>query len=538
LRTIFAPLAIGFAALACLALPAAAAGYLYGINATGKTTVNGSQIDNLPSDYDIDYPFYDTKEAWRDIVVVDGDRYALRGNGLVMRNGEKLWSLDFDSDSAWFWTELEEWDGNFYALRQNGNLAVNGEVEANLPRNDFLFTSLVVVDGATYALRCDGSIFKNGGSEPIFMFRAGDGIWDSGDGREIDTLWVALKVDPSGDWLYALRSDGVMRRGELPSGDEEGEYVDSFPFPGASSNFSYGNLYWDFELEAPGRWVVASGNGMVYRYPDSLTERVNLPGNGVDQGEVFLDVALFDGRFFVLRSDGAVYVEGLEDPIVKLDGSGYGRMEISTLPPNLASSENNAPAVALYTVVANTGEPVKVPVIATDLETPADELTVTPEETPPGSVWDAGARTLTLTAPAEKGNLTFSCVVDDGDGSAKTYTCKIQVKAPDADPLKNKAPYRPKIKKVVALVGVELRLYIPLADPDGDPVSVVVNPLVYPFSAGARYEPSTSEFVWTPTVLDLGKPTIEFVLDDGTTTATLKLKLEVMNPLFVPEPLP
>ncbi len=537
MSTIRRRLAIGFAALALLAAPAAAAGYLYGINARGKTTVNGSQVENLPSDFDPDEPWEDTDEAWRDFLIVGGDRFALRGDGLVMRNGVKLWKLPFDSDSGWYWTEIEEHDGDLYALRQNGNLAVNDEVVANLPRGDYYFTALALVDGATYALRSDGRIYKNGGQDYLFRFRAGDGLWDENDGGEIDTLWVALKADAAGENLYALRSDGVLRRGELPSGDEDGEYVDVFPFPGSVSSFDYGDLYWDFELETGDRWVVLQGNGMVYLYPDSLAEDVNFPGNGEDEGEVFTDLALFDGRYFALRSNGSVYVEGLSDPVVALPGGTYGRIELSTVPPNIENAKNNAPFVATYTVTANVGEPLKVPVVATDLETPAADLVVTPVDVPPGSTWDPVTRTLAMTAPPEKASFSFSFVVDDGAGSARTCTSKIQVKAPDADPAKNKAPYKPKIKKPVALVGVEYRLYVPLADPDGDPVTMVVNHDLYPFSAGAYFDPLTSEFVWTPTNLDLGKQTIQFTLSDGTTTLAVKQKIEVKSPLFVPPPL-
>ena len=56
-----------------------------------------------------------------------------------------------------------------------------------------------------------------------------------------------------------------------------------------------------------------------------------------------------------------------------------------------------------------------------------------------------------------------------------------------------------------------------------------------PFSSGAYYLPATSEFVWTPTNLDIGKQTVEIVLSDGITTKTLKLKVEVKSPLFVTE---
>src|SRR5262249_576067 len=154
---------------------------------------------------------------------------------------------------------------------------------------------------------------------------------------------------------------------------------------------------------------------------------------------------------------------------------------------------NIQPGVVQYTIPVNTGLPVRVPVIATDVETPTAELVITPVEVPTGAVWDATSRVLTWTAPAEKGNFTFSYIVADTGGSAKTYKSKIQVKEPDADPAKNKPPYAPKINKATALVGEEYRLYVPLGDPDNDPVTVSFDPASYPFNAGATYDSVTSE---------------------------------------------
>jgi len=180
---------------------------------------------------------------------------------------------------------------------------------------------------------------------------------------------------------------------------------------------------------------------------------------------------------------------------------------------------------------------VTIPVIATDVETPTVDLVVTPVSIPTGGVWDAISRTLTWTAPALKGNYSFSYTVADTGGSAKTYTSKIQVKDPDVVPEKNKPPYAPKFKGATALVGVEFRLYIPLGDPDNDPVTVIVDPAAYPFNAGAIYDSITSEFVWTPTISDLGKRKASLVLSDGTTTKKLNISIQVNSPLFV-TPLP
>ncbi|MCG3149113.1 MAG: hypothetical protein PCFJNLEI_02572 [Verrucomicrobiae bacterium] len=513
--------------------------YLYSLNPSGNVSVNGNKINSLPGDFDPDTPTDDLDDAWRDLAVVGGNVYALRGNGYFVLNGEKQWTLPFDSRVPWYWTELIVADGTVYALRQDGKVAVNASIAAELPRNDFFYTALQVVTGATYALRSDGAVFKNNASTPLFTFQGGPGLNGSQDGRAVDTLWVALKVNPTGDYLYALRSDGQIFRGQLPAGDSAGQLVDGLPFPSQIVDFTFGDLYTDFEFDdVTGLWVALRANGKVYRDPAPLAETDDFPGSGSTDDNSFFDLAVYGGQYFVVRGDGQVYVEGNPNLLLQLGGRNYGRIELTPDAPVLAGQKNNAPAVVQYTLTTNAGGlPVTIPVIATDVETPTAELLITPVSLPTGAVWNATEHVLTWTTPAEKGSATFSYIVDDGSGSAKTYSSKIKIKEPDLDPAKNKGPFVPKLKGAVALVGEEYRLFLPLGDPDNDPVSVTVDPLAYPFNAGAVYLPATSEFVWTPTNADLGKQTIEFTLADGLTTSTLKLKLEVKSPLFIP-PLP
>ena len=509
------------AILTSVAIPAVAQGpYLYGLNSAGNVSVNGNKINTLSGG-----------QAWRDLAIVNGDQFALRGDGLVVSNGVKLWSLSSNSTSLWLWTQLQIDSGSFYQLRQDGKLAVDKDVVGTLPQGSFYFTSLQVINSATYSLRSDGNVYKNTGSTPLFTFRAG-----GGDGQTTDKLWVTLKRGPIGQSLYALRTDGKLWAGQLLSGTVEGKLVDQFPFP--SSSYTTGDLYTDFEFDdVTGDWIVLEANGKVYRQPNALTETNNFPGGGNGTGLFYIDLAVFGGQFFVLRSDGRTYNQSSTNLLVKLPGADYGRIQMSAVAPNLGGQKNIPPAVVLYTIPVNTDTPVKIPVIATDVETPTNDLIVTTVDIPPGAVWNADTQLLTWTTPADKGNYVFSYIVDDGKGSAKTYKSKIQVKLPDIDPAKNKPPYLPKINKAGALVGQEYRVYIPLNDPDGDPVTATVDTNSYPFNVGAQYDSMTSEFIWTPTNADLGKKTIVFILSDGTTTKKLNLKIEVKSPIFVP-PLP
>jgi hypothetical protein len=525
---------LALAVLTAATIPVFAQGtYLYGLNTAGHVSVNGNKINSLPGSYDPNTPLQYPQQAWRDLAISEDNQFALRGDGLVVSNGVKLWQLSL-STNLWFWTQLQVSGGSFYELRQDGKLAVNKDIVGALPQGNFYFTSLQVVGGATYSLRSDGNVYKNSGTTPLFTFRAGNGLNGGGDGEENDTIWLTLKRDPTDLFLYALRTDGKLYAGQLLSSASGVELVDSFPFP--SSSFNFVDLYLDFDFgNVVDDWIVLRANGKVYRAPNALTEAINFPGGG--SGVFYVDLAVFNNQFFALRSDGKTYSQNSTNVLVKLPGSDYGRIQMSDVAPNLAGQKNIAPAVALYTIPVNTDTPVKLPVIATDVETPTKDLIVTPVSIPTDAVWDANAWVCTWTTPTNKGNYTFSYIVDDGKGSAKTYTSKVQVKLPDTDPAKNKPPYVPKISKAGALVGEEYRVYIPLNDPNGDTVTASVDTNSYPFNAGAVYNPVTSEFIWTPAYTDLGKKTAVFILSDGTTTKKLNLKIQVNSPIFV-QPLP
>jgi hypothetical protein len=507
--------------------------FMYTLNSSGNVSVNGNKIITLKTSYNPNNPLLYPDQAWRDLLVLDGNQLALRGDGLVVSNGAKLfqWPIPIN---LYFWTQLKFSNGSFYGLRQDGKLAVNKDTVATLPVDNYYFTSLQVANGATYALRSDGNVYKNSGTTPFFQFRAGNGLGGGSDGDEPDTVWYSIRVDPTGLFLYALRTDGQLYRGQLLSSASGVTLDNSFPFP--NSNYNYADLYLDFEFgNAAGDWIVLRSNGMTYRAPNALSEFINYPGGG--NGVYYVDLSVLSNEFFALRSDGKTYSQNSTNVIVKLTGSDYGRIVMSTAAPNLAGSKNIAPYVAVYTIPINTDSPVKVPVIATDVETPTDELVVTPVSWPTGAVWDANAWDFAWTTPTNKGNYTFSYAVDDGKGSAKTYKSTVQVKLPDTDPAKNKPPYLPKINNAGALVGEEYRVYIPLNDPDGDTVTATVDTNTYPFNVGAAYNPVTSEFTWTPRSYDLGKKTVAFTLSDGVTMKKLNLKIQVNSPLFIP-PLP
>src|SRR5262245_23346961 len=104
--------------------PAQAGGYFYALNSSGTVTVNGNKVGSLPGEFNPDTPGIDAEQAWRDLAVVDGNQYAIRGDGRLVLNDTRIWQLPFDFVPAWYWTELKVVGTTTYALREDGQLAV------------------------------------------------------------------------------------------------------------------------------------------------------------------------------------------------------------------------------------------------------------------------------------------------------------------------------------------------------------------------------------------------------------------------------
>jgi len=192
-----------------------------------------------------------------------------------------------------------------------------------------------------------------------------------------------------------------------------------------------------------------------------------------------------------------------------------------------------------YVVAAVAGEEVTFPVLATDVDLDAADLVVTedPDRTklPDDAVydWDAGTRTFTWSAPGPKGGHTFAVIVDDGVNKPRSERFKIKVSDPDAKPEKNKPPTFSRVKKVQALVNVELSLPVLATDRDGDGLTLSADTDGEPFlTGGATFDPGTGVFTWTPSFDDLGKHKVIFFASDGEKTRKLKVRIDVVSSLL------
>lgn len=92
-----------------------------------------------------------------------------------------------------------------------------------------------------------------------------------------------------------------------------------------------------------------------------------------------------------------------------------------------------------------------------------------------------------------------------------------------------------------AAVNVELGLTLTASDPDGDPLTFTFDADVTNIQTRARIEPGGAGeafFLWTPLVSDVGRHAFTFTVNDGESTDTLSLAIEVQNaegsaPIFV-----
>ncbi|HKB15180.1 MAG TPA: hypothetical protein VKF62_03900, partial [Planctomycetota bacterium] len=203
-----------------------------------------------------------------------------------------------------------------------------------------------------------------------------------------------------------------------------------------------------------------------------------------------------------------------------------------------------------YTVTALAGDPVQIPVVATDSDKRAAELVITldpvqPTNFPPGFVFNPSLGStsfrgsLSGTAPALKGGYSIRLFVDDGVNEPKKLTYKLKVILPDTDPLKDKKPVfaKPKKPQVVvtgALPAEVLELPIGAVDADGDPITLSVDPET-PLPTGATFvltRPGIGLFSWTADPTQAGKATIAFLATSGTKTVKLKVKFTVVNGLI------
>lgn len=522
---------------------------VYAQNPAGKLSVNGTVLDRLPGDFQAtDWGVYYPDEGWSALALDGQRRYSLRRDGIVRSDGSKLHELPFEKELGSYWFAMAVSGGTTWCLRQDGLVCVGGDVLAKLPTDVFAFSQIVARGGHVWTLRTDGAIFQDDDDHPVYRLVGGPGAASLlPDGMAYDSEWIAMALHPSEDYAYAMRVDGVIRRADLAdpgSFASEGEGVAALPFyldTDADGDHRYDQFpllddaYVDLEFKDNGVWVALAGDGRVYISKSSTTALVDFPGEALDLDDAYTDLATADGAFWAVRTDGYVYRGDEDVPRLTLPAGGYGRIAVSSAPPNLGDADEHPPKCVVYTTRTLAGRPLDVPVMATDVETPSADLVVTPTSLPSDSsgssaTWDAANRVLRWHAPQVPGKYRFEFKVEDGHAVSR-FVFKLNVLAPDADPLVENEPTRPAIDGARPIIGRPFSFTVIADDVDGDAVAVSADAKEYPFDAGATFDPVTRRFEWTPAATDQGNRTAKFRISDGTKERTLKVKLSVRQGL-------
>jgi len=531
-RTARRVVALG-AGLAVLALAAPPVGAqtpaLYALNKNGTLTLNATLIDSLPG------------SKWVSLVVDGSDRYALRDDGLVFKNGVKLYKLQCktpggDNVVEGDWVGITFNNGPLWAVSKLGYMAQDGVCVAQFDVGDFEVSTIFSGSSGVYTMTTNGMVFRDTTITAAFVWDAGPGVDGDGEGEVDNTEWRAGTVGPDAK-PYAIRRDGKLIRGD-PSSDGNpppaGTVIAALPFQSAGTP-----QYSDVIFTEDGAWNVLRLNGELYKDPGAITPLIEFN----DSGPNFVDLlplpaskssGTTDASFFALRSDGDLFRETGTASVFDLMKSGYGELALSLDPPNLDNIKNALPVVAKYTVQATSGEAVSFPILATDTDLAAASLVVTVDDTtlPEGAVFDDVARTITWDAPV-KGSYKVKVEVSDGVGNPVKVSYAIKVKDPDDNPDKNLAPRVSKIKNVQGLVGIELDLPILATDPDGDPLTISVDDTAEPFTLGATFDPKTNVFTWSdPQLSNIGTYKVPFSVSDGTKTVKLTVQIKIVSSLL------
>ncbi len=551
-----------FRALGALALLAASMTAqdekYYAMGESGRLALNGTVLDKLPGNYDPeDEADPNAEQIWVDLVVIGADRYALRGDGIVRKNGAKLFKLPWTPADP-LWVKMTVVDDVVWAVRADGVVTRDKKIFAELPADGFPFVDIEIApNGDVQTLTIDGVVFVNDDDVDFALDLRGDplipGPLGEPNGTPFFAAWVDIEIAEDGV-TYGLRADGLMQRGTAVEGAAPPAIAITWAlFPGPTvmapvTAFTYR----DFEIQ-PGLIptpIAMRQDGQVYTASLLLEEpqlQVDYAGDGDNVDEIFVDFVLGDAvelEFWALRSDGRLYT-GLAPtpPLLTFLKKGYVRAAVSTAAPDLSNFKNSKPLVGRYKMRALEGMPVSVPIVLSDSDKLAEDLLVSlfddPADLDPGVTWDDKTQRLELDDTLTKGGVKARILVDDGEAKAKKTTVSVKVVPVDANVDKNKPPKLIKVKPLQALVGIPFEMELLAFDPDGDAVTITADDSnkksifnIDGSDAVVVEEDGRTILRWTPGFDDLGKQVARLVVTDGDKTKKSGLKIRVVSPLI------
>lgn len=534
------PLRLFFTAFVLLgAVRLAAAGgesIVYAMTQKGRVYVNSTLFEILPGKFNLHNVFSPHgPERWTDLAVSGSDRFELRLDGRIEKNGVLLRQLPFFV-ADFSWSNLESDGDAVHALRTDGLLALDSGVMIQYDREIYQFYDTAVLGGRVYVLRGDGTVFVDDQVDPVVKFTGKKNKLDTEEGKGSfgASVWQRLVTDPALGVLVALRGDGQLQSWE--PGQPSPTVLESLPFPKKSEKVRAGHRYIDLEIAGDGQRYVLRRDGRVYDTTVTDVELVDYPGKTKTskKGEGFVDLALLEGEFMAVRWDGRFYRGLSTDLVVDLEGKRYVRLGTSTSAPDMTAFMNTDPVAAVYTAKAVAGASLSIPLVVNDVDRAEEELLVVPDLStlPVGVTYDEETRTVNWADPGPKGKYSFQVSVDDGFGSSpKLFTYKIEVKSA-ATGGKVRAPWVSSVSPVQVLVGRPYVLPILGVTRDGEKPTVSPDFDEGAFALGATYDEALDALVWTAAFENIGKTKASFKISDGNKSKSLSIKIEVVNPLI------
>ena len=509
--------------------------YIYSMRELGEVQLQGTPFEALTGNFkpkDLFNP--NGTDRWTDFVVLGDQRYSLRLDGRLERNGELVTELPF-TVSNFTWTRLAADENGVHALRSDGLLVPDGGEPVQLPRDEFFFYDLVSSEGQLYALRADGAVFRpEDPVDPVAIFVGGNTTLKKkpGKGSFGDSHWQHLREEPGTGRLLALRGDGVIHALDTLTFDTE--LVVEMPFPSKASKVRSGDLYADIEVEDGQPWYVIREDGRLYSSLDTETPVTELPGKGRNRArnEYYIDIALQDGIPWALRRDGAVFAGDTGLRLLDPGDTRWLRIVATDVPPVLEGADPHDPVAAVYkTAKVIEGQAAQIAVVVNDVDRATEQLVVTADVSGlPGATFDPVTRLVSWPSPGPTGKTSFTVTVDDGSEEPFTFEYRVNVLKANTGS-GNKAPTVSPYQKgrLQMLVGVENELPLLAVDKDGDTLTYEIVEGDNAFAQGATLEGNV--FRWTPLLSDIGRSSASVRVSDGTKTARIKWKMDVINPL-------
>ena len=509
--------------------------FLYAFNSEGRVVTNGYALDDLQNGKEK----VDEDETWRDLFVKGPDRWLLRGDGRIAKNGELL-TDDLEGDEDWNALVVDDTDA-FTALRNDGHVAGPAGSLVNLPQGDFAFPDMVTNGLAAFVLKTNGAVFRVPEEAPLIIFDGPqgeiDGAADDGEGPDVN--WVRLKINPVDGKMWALRGDGTIMNADIPLlppvTPDPGTIVEELPYDKSDEVIKINELYTDFDFDAAGGFFAIRSDGKLYSTASPDNALADFEGDPEDDtDEAYLGLAVVDDVPHVLRSDGKIFRGTDAEPLLDLKDSLYRGLVLGTVLPDLANVKNKAPLISATTLTAPEGTDLTVPVIVADRDKPAGDLIVgvVAETLPAGATFDVPTRVLSWPAAGPPGTYKVKVTVDDGIAKLVTGVQTITIKPLDANETKNIKPTMVKVKGANALVGLPFVLPLSAFDLDGDPVTLTLNPAAT-LPEGASFDEGTQTLTWdAPQLTDTGTREFKFLVNDGTVEVKQSVKVKVQSSLL------